>query len=143
MTFIKFEPLKELELLHDNLQRYFEDFSNTSQNFNENYLPNLDLAEDNEFVYVEVELPGMKKEDIKITLEDNILTLEGEKKSNYSEKLTPHNMERCFGSFKRSFSLPVEVDRDKISAEFSDGVLSIKFKKSEKHIIKEKEISIN
>ena len=80
MTLVRFEPLKELETLHDRIQRYFEDFANFGFSFTDNFNPRIDISEDDNNINVVAEIPGVKKEDLKITLQDNILTIEGEKK---------------------------------------------------------------
>ena len=132
MTLIKFEPIRELENLHDRIQRYFDDFSNFGFNFTENFYPRIDISEEKENLNVTAEIPGVNKENIKITLQDNILTIEGEKKKEVenSEK-NFHRSERVYGSFKRSFTLPSEVDSDKVDAKFENGILHIQLKKIE------------
>ncbi|MEG8947084.1 Hsp20/alpha crystallin family protein [Rosettibacter firmus] len=130
MTLIKFEPLKELETLHDRIQRYFEDFANFGFPFTDNFNPRIDISEDDNNINVVAEIPGVKKEDLKITLQDNILTIEGEKKKEEEKKgRNYYRSERVFGSFKRSFTLPTEVDADNIEAKFEDGTLRINMKK--------------
>ncbi len=130
MTLIKFEPMREFETLHDKIQRYFGDFSNFGFNMNENFYPRIDISEDENSINVSAEIPGVKKENIKITLQDNILTIEGEKKKDSEQKEKNFfRSERMFGSFKRSFTLPEEVDYDSIEAKFEDGMLRIQMKK--------------
>lgn len=132
MTLIKFEPLRELETLHDRFQRFFDEFSNFGFPFNENFYPRIDVSEDDDKINVTAEIPGVKKEQIKITLQDNILTIEGEKKKEEEKKgKNFYRAERTYGSFKRSFTLPVEVDSDKVEAKFEDGTLNISLKKLE------------
>lgn len=130
MTLVRFEPLKELETLHDRIQRYFEDFVNFGFSFTDNFNPRIDISEDDNDINVVAEIPGVKKEDLKITLQDNILTIEGEKKKEEEKKgKNYYRSERVFGSFKRSFTLPTEVDADKVEAKFEDGTLKINLKK--------------
>ncbi len=130
MTLVKFEPLKELETLHDRIQRYFEDFVNFSFSLTDNFNPRIDISEDDNTINVIAEIPGVKKEDLKITLQDNILTIEGEKKKEEEKKgKNYYRAERVFGSFKRSFTLPTEVDSDNVEAKFEDGMLRINMKK--------------
>lgn len=130
MTLVKFEPLKELETLHDRIQRYFEDFANFGFSFADNFNPRIDISEDDNNINVVAEIPGVKKENLKITLQDNILTIEGEKKKEEEKKgKNYYRAERVFGSFKRSFTLPTEVDADKVDAKFEDGMLRINLKK--------------
>ncbi len=94
--------------------------------------PAVDIAEhDNEFV-VKVELPGVDKNDVKITMQDNVLTVRGEKKQEKESKDSSyHRIERSYGSFQRSFTLPAPVRSDKIDAVFKDGMLTVSLPKSE------------
>ncbi len=143
MTLIKFEPMREFESLHDKIQRYFDDFSNFGFNTAENFHPRIDINEDKQSINVTAEIPGVKKENIKITLQDNILTIEGEKKKESEEKeINFYRSERIFGSFKRSFTLPEEVDSENVEAKFEDGTLKIQLKKTAPKISKEKLIEL-
>jgi len=93
--------------------------------------PAVDLYEDNENVFVKAELPGMKKEDIDVSVSENMLNLAGERneESEY-ETAEGHRTERYFGRFQRSIGLPVPVEGDKIHAEYKDGILTITCPKS-------------
>jgi HSP20 family protein len=143
MTLIKFEPLRELDSFHNRIQRYFDDFSNFGLSFNETFNPRIDISEDKENINVTAEIPGVKKENIKITLQDNILTIEGEKKKEEEKKETNvFRSERMYGSFKRCFTLPHEVDSEKVQAKFEDGTLGIQMKKFESKVISEKTIEL-
>ena len=150
MTLIKFEPMREFETLHDKIleihpfgKRYLDDFSNFGFNINENFYPRIDISENKNNINVSAEIPGVKKENIKITLQDNILTIEGEKKKETEEKENNFfRSERMYGSFKRSFTLPEEVDSEKIEAKFEDGMLHIKMKKLAPKVKNEKLIEL-
>jgi len=88
------------------------------------WLPSVDVFEDKESLKIVAELPGLKPEDVKITLENSTLTLRGEKKQVAEEKTERvHRYERSYGSFERSFSLPNTVDAEKVAASFENGVL--------------------
>lgn len=129
MTLIKFEPLKELESFSNRIQRYFEDFP--SMDFQSSFSPRIDISEDENNIIVEAEVPGIKKEELKLTLHDNILTLKGEKKMEEEKKgKNYYRNERIYGSFQRSFTLPEEVDSNKVETNFHDGMLTIKMKKA-------------
>ena len=94
--------------------------------------PALDVHEDDKSFTVSVELPGMKREDVSVELHDNVLTIRGEKKSERDEKKEQARyLERRFGSFSRSFSLPPNAVPDKISASFESGVLTLSIPKGE------------
>ena len=143
MTLIKFEPLRELETIQDKIQRYFDDFSNFGLSFSDSFNPRIDVAEDKNNITVTAEIPGVKKENIKITLQDNILTIEGEKKNESEQKdKNFYRSERMFGSFKRSFTLPVEVDSENVEAKFENGMLHVQLKKIEPKIKNEKNIEL-
>ena len=96
------------------------------------WVPAVDVQEsDKAFVFV-AELPGLGKEDIEITLEDNLLTLSGEREFDEKEEgETYHRVERAYGKFSRSFSLPSQVDNTKVEASFADGLLKVEVPKSE------------
>ncbi len=103
--------------------------------------PSTDIAENKDAFMVYVELPGMKKEDVKITLQQNILTIQGEKKSGPEPKEDKyHRVERNFGKFTRSFRLTSRVIGETVEANYKDGVLSIRIPKAEE--AKPKEIEI-
>ena len=105
------------------------------------WLPSVDVFEDKESLKIVAELPGLKPEDVKITLENSTLTLRGEKKQVAEEKTERvHRYERSYGSFERSFSLPNTVDTDKVAASFENGVLTIALPKAEK--AKPREIAV-
>lgn len=144
MTLIKFEPMREIETLHDRIQKYFDDFSNFGFNYSDSFSPKIDISEEKDKINVLAEIPGVKKENIKITLQDNILTIEGEKKKEVEKKDENfYRSERMFGSFKRCFTLPVEVDSDKVEAKFENGMLNISLKKLEIKSKSEKVIELN
>jgi HSP20 family protein len=143
MSLIKFEPLRELDSFHDRIQRYFDDFSNFGFNINETFTPRIDISEDKEKINVTAEIPGVKKENIKITLQDNILTIEGEKKKEEEKKENNFfRSERMYGSFKRCFTLPVDVDSDKAQAKFEDGTVHIQMNKLVPKVKNEKIIEL-
>jgi HSP20 family protein len=94
--------------------------------------PSVDLAETDTGLEVRIDLPGMKPEEIDIQLSNNVLTVRGERKEEKQEKdRTFHRMERRTGSFTRSFTLPCNVDENKIAAAYTDGVLTINLPKAE------------
>ena len=103
--------------------------------------PAMDVEESGEDIVVTAELPGVKQEDVKITMSDNVLTVQGEKKQESETKeKNVHRVERSYGSFSRSIQLPSGVEVDKVSATFKDGVLSLKLPKVEE--AKPKQIEI-
>jgi len=107
------------------------------------WTPAVDIAESNDLYHVNIELPGVKKEDVLITLESNILTIKGEKKQESEEKKKDyHRVERSYGAFQRSFTLPTAVKADKIDAVYNNGILSISIPKADEAKPKQIEVKV-
>ncbi len=143
MTLVKFEPLRDLEHFTNRIQRFFGDYQGMDWGLTFN--PKIDISEDENSIYVEAEIPGVKKEDLNISLQDNILTISGEKKGESKEENKEKNYfrtERTYGSFTRSFTLPSEINTDSIDAQFDNGVLKVKIDREKPKAIKEKRIEI-
>jgi HSP20 family protein len=105
--------------------------------------PLVDITEDDKEYVVKAEIPEMKKEDIKINVHEDVLTISGERKYEKEEKGKKyHRVERAYGSFMRSFTLPEDADGTKVSAEYKDGVLKVHLPKSEKAKPKAIEVKI-
>jgi HSP20 family protein len=103
----------------------------------------VDTTEDDKAYHVTAELPGMSEKDVEVTFADNTLTISGEKKEEKEVKEENyHRRERSFGSFRRSFALPVEIDEGKIAASFRNGVMTIDLPKSKTAQKKAKKITI-
>ena len=95
------------------------------------WMPDVDITEKNGDIVVKAELPGMKRDEVEIEIEGNVLTLKGEKKEETEEKEKEHYLYECsYGAFQRSFTLPTTVKEDQVKAEFSEGVLRITLPKS-------------
>lgn len=144
MTLIKFNPFKELETLSERMRSIFDDLPTAfNLDLTSSFYPRVDIAEDEENVYVTAELPGVDKKDVKVSLQDNVLTIKGEKKSEVKdENKNYYRIERTYGSFCRSFQLPAEVDPDKVKAKFENGMLMIEAAKKEPTPRNEKLIEI-
>jgi len=143
MTLIKFEPLQGFETLHNRMQRFFDDVPVCGFNYSDSFSPKIDISEDEKNINVVAEIPGASKDDIKIVIEDNVLTIEGEKKKEQEEKgKNYYRCERSYGSFKRAFTLPAEIDSDNVDAKFENGILSINLNKIEIKRTKEKTIEL-
>jgi HSP20 family protein len=125
MTLVRWNPARELASMEiDRLNRMFEDlYSNVRA-----WVPAVDIYETNAHEYViKAELPEMKREDITVTFEQNVLTLAGERKTSFEDDNgTYHRSERAQGRFSRSFTLPATVDGTRISASYKDGVLTVR-----------------
>jgi HSP20 family protein len=97
------------------------------------WTPAVDISETEGEYLIKAEIPDVKKEDVKVTVEDGVLTIQGQRKQEKEDKGTKyHRIERSYGSFARTFSLPDVIEEDKAKAEFKDGVLSLHLPKSEK-----------
>jgi HSP20 family protein len=143
MAVFRFEPAREMEKISQKMHKFFDEFPDGFSFETGGFTPRLDLAEDESKVYVNVEVPGVVKESIKLSIQENILTIKGEKKKDLgNEKINLFRTERLFGVFSRSIELPVEVDIDNISAKLESGVLFIQLTKIQK-TSKEKTIEIN
>lgn len=134
MNIVKWNPFRELEDMQSRLGRIINESGNglTQEPFAfADWAPAIDIQEtDNEYV-VKADLPEMKKEDIKIQLQEGLLSIEGERKQEKEEKGKKfHRVERQYGQFVRRFALPTEVDGAKVQAEFKDGVLNVRLPKS-------------
>lgn len=106
------------------------------------WYPKVDVAESEHGFTVQAELPGLKKEDIKVTFEDHVLTVEGERKQVEEQKdQNFFRRERAYGKFRRSFKLATEVDADKVGASYQDGILTLTLPKSE--AVKPRQIDIS
>jgi HSP20 family protein len=136
-------PINRLASLQDELNRLF-DFSVPSRDSGlfSGWSPALDLYDDKENLVVKVELPGMKKEEIEISIHDGVLSVSGERKHE-TEKTEGQSFrsERYFGKFQRSVSLPTAVDSDKVKAAYKDGVLTVTLPKHEE--AKPRQIQVN
>jgi HSP20 family protein len=107
------------------------------------WTPAVDIAEDDKEYTIKAELPGINKEDVKVTVENGVLSISGERKSEKEEKDKKyHRIERTYGSFVRTFTLPEGTAGDKMNAEFKDGVLKLHLPKDEKAKPKTVEVKI-
>jgi HSP20 family protein len=127
------DPWREFNRLHDEMNRLFDRFGadgGARPTLAVSY-PALNVSEDADNLYAEAELPGMELSDLEIYVAgDNQLSIKGERKPPAVENATWHRQERGFGQFTRVITLPIAVDADRVSAEFSHGVLTIKMPKS-------------
>ena len=138
MNLTKWDPFRELEDMTQRLNRIFghslvsRDKGSEAINIAE-WAPAVDVSETDAEYAIKAELPEVKKEDVKVTMQDGVLTIQGERKQEKEEKgKRYHRVERSYGSFLRSFDLPVNVDESKAKADFKDGVLTLTLRKSEK-----------
>jgi len=107
------------------------------------WMPLVDITENDKEYLIKVELPEVKKDDVKVTVENGVLTISGERKFEREDKDKKyHRIERSYGSFTRSFSVPDDAEDSKVSAEFKDGVLTVHLAKSEKARPKSIEVKV-
>lgn len=107
------------------------------------FMPIVDIVEGTNQYDIKVELPGVKKEDVRITVQNDVLTIRGEKKQEDQKKGDNyHRVERSYGSFQRSFTLPTSVKSDKIEASYDNGILSLILPKVEEAKPKEVEVKL-
>jgi HSP20 family protein len=141
MTLVKWNPTRNMYHWRGNL---LEDFFKNDRFYNPtrgNWYPAVDVNEDDNGYHFQMELPGLAKDDVKISFKDDVLTVSGEKKSEEKdENKDYHYYERRYGKFERAFRLNADVIVDKIDASFKDGVLMIDLPKAE--IAKPKEIEV-
>ena len=126
-----------LSNLQDEIDRLFE--SPTG-----NWLPALDVQEDKDNFTVRTELPGLKREDIEVSLHDGTLSISGERKAEVKQEgVEVHRQERYYGKFQRALTLPTPVAADKITAQYKDGVLTVTLPKVEEAKPKKIDVSVN
>jgi HSP20 family protein len=129
----RWSPVRDLAALEiDRLNRMFEAFAGEPL-ARGGWVPAVDIYETVEKdVVIKVDLPEMKREDIKVTFENNVLTVEGERKFEKDVNTEQfHRSERSFGAFRRSFTLPATVDASRVDASYTDGVLTVKMPRRE------------
>ena len=134
-----------LSNLRDELDTLFElpfwsNFGRQTQLFS-GWTPALDLYQNNDNVIAVIELPGMRKEDIEISLHDGTLTIAGERRTETPESEKAERSERYVGKFRRSITLPARVDANKVNAVYKDGMLTVTLPKAEE--AKPKQIQVN
>jgi HSP20 family protein len=119
------------------IDRFFNDTLARSGGSSYSFVPRVDVLEDEKAFEIHVAVPGMNKEDFKIDLNDNYLTISGERKFTREKKENNfHSVETQFGTFSRSFTLPENVDVNKINAKYVNGILEVNIPKDEKKILK-------
>jgi HSP20 family protein len=135
MNIVKYDPFRDLRTLQDEMNRLFSGtFSRGSQDevLRGAWSPSVDIFENKNEIVLEAELPGMTAEDVNISIENNVLTLHGERKfEKKDESDNFHRVERSYGSFTRSFTLPPTVSSENANAEFNNGVLRLTLAKRE------------
>ena len=150
MTLVKFNPARELLDVEREFNKMFNSLGNrfglSKKEDNEEYenavwMPLTDIYEDKDNYFIKADLPGVKKDNLKISYIDGTLSLSGERsEEKETNDLKSHRIERSFGKYYRSFNLPKEIKEDNIKAEFKDGQLTVTVPKADE--VKPKEIEI-
>jgi HSP20 family protein len=145
MAIVRWEPLRELSTLQNEMNRLFGSVFDAPPQGNggtlRRWMPAMDLVETGDHFVLRADLPGMSEKDVNIEVEERVLTVSGERKAEQSEnKDGYHRVERAFGSFSRSLTLPEGVDAEAVSASFDKGVLEVRIPKPEER--KPRKISI-
>lgn len=136
MTIVRYDPFRDLRSLQDEVNRLFS--TSLSRSFGDENMatgawnPSIDIYENKDQIVLEAELPGMNREDFHLSVENNVLTLRGERQfEKKSEQDNYHRVERAYGSFSRSFTLPQSVSAEGAQAEYKNGVLRVTLPKRE------------
>lgn len=149
MSIVRFDPMRGFETALRRVNDFIGDFD---KGFNIEYggfAPRVDISEDEKNLIFHVELPGIAKEDVKVTVnDDNILMIKGEKKHEQKEEDKNNDksyirVERTYGSFTRTFQLPETVKSDSVTAKFDNGLLTLTLEKAEPKKPKEIEIALS
>ncbi|MBB4664504.1 Hsp20/alpha crystallin family protein [Conexibacter arvalis] len=133
MALVRWEPIREINSIQNEVNRLFDSFFDAparGERAPRRWIPAMDLVETGDHYVLRADLPGVHEEDLKIELDDRTLTLSGERKSAVeTERGGYHRIERSYGAFSRSLTLPEGVDADAISASFDRGVLEVRVPK--------------
>ena len=136
MSITRYDPFRDLKTLQDEVNRLFS--TNFSRSFGDEgiargaWTPNVDIYENKDEIVLEAELPGMDREDFELTIENNVLTLRGERRFEKKEETDNyHRVERAYGAFSRSFTLPQTVSPENATADYKNGVLRVVLHKRE------------
>ena len=140
MALVRWDPLREYEEMNERLGRIFgrSVLARPTDGGKEtltvpDWAPVVDIAETQEEYLIKAELPEVKKEDVKVTVENGVLRIEGERRQEKEENTKKfHRIERAYGAFVRTFAVPDNIEEANVSAEFKDGVLNVHLPKTEK-----------
>jgi HSP20 family protein len=132
MALVRWDPVRDLDSLQGDMNRLFDRFfeGRSGNGVSRRWIPAMDLVETTDHLVLRGDLPGMTEDDVNIEIKDNVLTVSGDRKAENEEKGEGyHRVERSFGSFSRSLSLPRGIDPDKVEAKFENGVLEVQIPK--------------
>jgi HSP20 family protein len=145
MQLARWNPFREMDDMLARFQRGFGDSLLSDEGLPiVNWAPAVDISETPKEYLIKAELPGVKKEEVKVTVHNGVLTMSGERKTEKEQKDEKyHRIERTYGSFTRSFSLPNDAAEDRVSAECKDGVVTIHVARTEAPKPKQIEVKVN
>jgi HSP20 family protein len=133
MSLVHYKPVNLFDQFNDEMNRYFSSMRSTAANQEHDWTPAVDIHEEDSRYMMTADIPGVNRDDVEITLEDGVLTVKGERKSETEVAEEGYRRrERIYGTFVRQFNLPDTVDTANISAKAEDGVLKIEIPKQEK-----------
>ena len=146
-TLTRWDPLNDIELLQNRLSGLFNRGGRRGNGREDltlaDWTPAADITEDDNEYLIKAELPDVKQEDVRVTVENGVLTISGERKFEKEEKNKRyHRIERAYGTFVRSFTLPDDADAENVKAEFKNGILTVHLPKSEKAKPKQIEVKV-
>jgi HSP20 family protein len=133
MALVRWDPARELDSLQSDMNRLFDGFFGSRPGNSSRYsrwIPAMDLVESDEHLVLRADLPGLSEEDVEIEIKDSVLTVSGERKSEHEDKGEGfHRVERAYGHFSRTLTLPDGIDADAVTAAFDKGVLEVRIPK--------------
>ena len=140
-------PIQDLFSIHNEMSRLFDNWHKPTryrtEGENLDWMPVVDILEANEHVEIRAEIPGLSEKDVQVSVTDDVLTLKGEKtQENGENDQKYHRVERSYGRFQRSFTLPANLDTEDIKAKFTNGILTVAIPKAKEVQPKEIQISV-
>jgi HSP20 family protein len=132
MALVRWDSGREVDSLQSEVNRVFDAFFGNGVAPQRRWVPAMDLVETDDSLVLRADLPGMRREDVDIEIKDGVLTVAGERDADHEEKAEGfYRVERAFGRFSRSLTLPDGIDADSVTADFTDGVLEVRVPKPE------------
>jgi HSP20 family protein len=131
MALVRWEPAREVDTLQNEVNRVFDAFFGNGPGTRvRRWVPAMDLVETDEHLVLRADLPGLTSDDVELEVKDGVLTVSGERKAEHQENSEGfYRVERAFGRFSRSLTIPDGVNAEQISADFNDGVLEVRIPK--------------
>ena len=135
MALVRWEPTREVDSLQSEVNRVFDAFfgnGSSAATRARRWVPAMDLVETEDHLVLKADLPGLSQDDVNIEIKDGVLTVSGERRAEHQENSEGfYRVERAFGQFSRSMTLPDGIDAERVAADFNDGVLEVRIPKPE------------